>query len=160
MNPARASETKQKKTPEGKQFEKKKPHGTKQKETPTTTSTETTVVTKSIKLEGSGSHGCVRTADFNELAQSIIEETISIYRAQIGGVDPFPERTEDFTLPHRFLVIPPGIYLAGSPAKFLSISTWIPPGFLMDSSPFHITLHSIFHLSMDSTWTPPGLQQS
>ena len=29
------------------------------------------------------------------MARSIIEETISIYRAQIGGVDPFPERTDD-----------------------------------------------------------------
>ena len=59
---------------------------------------------------------------------------------------------EDFTLPHRFLVIPPGISLAGSPAKFLSISTWIPPGFLkdsMDSTSFHISLHSNFHLSVD-----------
>ena len=45
-------------------------------------------------------------------------------------------------------------------------STWIPDGLhglhmeSMDSTPFHITLHSIFHLSMDSTWIPPGLQQS
>jgi hypothetical protein len=29
------------------------------------------------------------------LKQSLIEDTISIYRAQIGGVDPFPERTDD-----------------------------------------------------------------
>jgi hypothetical protein len=94
VNPARAKETKQKKIPEGKQLEKET-HGTKRKESPTTTSSETTVVTKSIKLEGSGSRGRVRTADFNELARSIIEETISIYRAQIGGVDPFPERTDD-----------------------------------------------------------------
>ena len=44
---------------------------------------------------------------------------------------------EDFTLPHRFLVIPPGISLAGSLAKFLSISTWLPPGF--HPIPHHFT---------------------
>ena len=27
--------------------------------------------------------------------QSIVEETVSIYRAQIGSVEPFPERAED-----------------------------------------------------------------
>ena len=94
VNPAHAKETKQKKTPEGKQLEKET-HGTKQKESPTTTSSKTTVVTKSIKLEGSGSCGRVQTADFNKLTQSIIEEIISIYCAQIGGVNPFPERTDD-----------------------------------------------------------------
>ena len=55
---------------------------------------------------------------------------------------------------------PGGISLAGSPDKFLSISTWIPPGFLMesmDSTPFHITLHSSFHFPVDSTWTPAVL---
>ena len=90
-----APETKQKETPEGKQ---KETPGTKRKfdETPTTTSsTETTVVTKKSKLEGSGSRGRIRTSDFDELRRSLIEETISIYRAQIGGVEPFPERTDD-----------------------------------------------------------------
>ena len=53
------------------------------------------VVTKKIKSEGSGSRGHIRQADFNELTQSILEETISIYCAQIGSVKPFPERTED-----------------------------------------------------------------
>ena len=67
----------------------------KRKDSPTTTSPETTVVTKQIKVEGSGSCGRVRTADFDELTWSIIEETISIYRAQIGSVEPFPERTDD-----------------------------------------------------------------
>jgi hypothetical protein len=76
--------------------EQKETHETtKRKQTPTATSAETTVVTKRIKLEGSGSRGRVRTADFNELTRSVIEETISIYRAQIGGVEPFPERTDD-----------------------------------------------------------------
>ena len=56
---------------------------------------------------------------------------------------------EDFTLPHRFLVIPPGIYLAGSPAKFLSISTWIPPG-------FH-PIPSLYTVFFTFPWTPPGL---
>jgi hypothetical protein len=65
------------------------------KETPTTTCAETTIVTKKVKAEGSGSRGRVRQADFDELTRSIIEETISIYRAQIGSVEPFPERTDD-----------------------------------------------------------------
>ena len=51
-----------------------------------------------------------------------------------------------FTLPHRFLVIPGGISLAGSPAKFLSISTWIPP---------HST--SLYAVIFTFPWTPPGL---
>lgn len=68
---------------------------TKWKETPATTSTETTVVTKRIKVEGSGSCGCIWTADFNDLAQSIIEETILIYHTQISSVEPFPDCTDD-----------------------------------------------------------------
>ena len=67
----------------------------KRKEMPPTTTAETTVVTKRIKVDGSSSHGCVRTADFNELAWSVIEKTISIYRAQIGSVEPFPECADD-----------------------------------------------------------------
>ena len=51
-------------------------------------------------------------------------------------------------------------FFGREPSQILSISTWIPPGFQMESTPFHITLHSNFHLSVDSTWTPPGLQQS
>jgi hypothetical protein len=82
--PVPAPETKQKET-----------HKRKRKETPETTSHETTIVTKSVKIEGSGSRGRVRAADFNELTRSIIEETISIYRAQIASVEPFPERTDD-----------------------------------------------------------------
>jgi len=71
------------------------PEDHKRKENPPTASAETTVVTKRIKVEGSGSRGRIRTADFDELTRSIIEETISIYRAQIGAVEPFPERTDD-----------------------------------------------------------------
>jgi hypothetical protein len=67
----------------------------KRKETPATTSIETTVVTKKVKAEGSGSRGRIRQADFDELTRSVIEETISIYRAQIGSVEPFPERADD-----------------------------------------------------------------
>ena len=67
----------------------------KRNEIPTTASSETTVVTKKIKVEGSGSRGRIRTADFDKLTRSIIEETISIYRAQISSVEPFPDRTED-----------------------------------------------------------------
>lgn len=71
------------------------PADPKRKENPSTASAETTVVTKRIKIEGSGSRGRIRTANFDELTRSIIEETISIYRAQIGAVEPFPERTDD-----------------------------------------------------------------
>ena len=67
----------------------------KRKEAPATTSTETTVATKKVKVEGSSSRGRVRTADFGDLTRSIIEETISIYHAQISCVEPFPERTDD-----------------------------------------------------------------
>lgn len=67
----------------------------KRKVTPATTAPETTVVTKSLKVEGSGTRGRVRTADFGELTRSLVEETISIYRAQIGSVEPFPERADD-----------------------------------------------------------------
>ena len=67
----------------------------KRKEAPDTTSEKPTIVTKSIKVEGSGSRGRVRAADFNELTRSLIEETISIYRAQIASVEPFPERADD-----------------------------------------------------------------
>jgi hypothetical protein len=67
----------------------------KRKEVPETTSHETIVVTKSVKVEGSGSRGRVRAADFSDLTRSLIEETISIYRAQIGSVEPFPERADD-----------------------------------------------------------------
>ncbi|KAF8960234.1 hypothetical protein BDZ97DRAFT_1905964 [Flammula alnicola] len=42
-----------------------------------------------------GSRGRIRTGDFDDLTRSIIEETISIYRAQIGAVEPFPERADD-----------------------------------------------------------------
>ena len=91
-----ALKIKQKETPQA-EWKQKETHEKKRKETPATTSaqTESTVVTKKIKLEGTGSRGRVRTGDFDELTRSIIEETISIYRAQIGGVEPFPERTDD-----------------------------------------------------------------
>ena len=94
MNPG--PEIIQKETPQA-EWKQKETHEKKRKETPATTSaqTESTVVTKKIKLEGTGSRGRVRTGDFDELTRSIIEETISIYRAQIGGVEPFPERTDD-----------------------------------------------------------------
>lgn len=67
----------------------------KQKEAPETTSHETTVITKSVKVEGSGSRGRVQASDFNELTQYIIEKTILIYHAQIACVEPFPECTDD-----------------------------------------------------------------
>jgi hypothetical protein len=71
------------------------PADRKRKENPPTASAETAVVTKQIKVEGSGSRGRIRAADFDELTRSIIEEMISIYHAQIGTVEPFPECTDD-----------------------------------------------------------------
>jgi hypothetical protein len=81
--------------PGTKQKDTKQTPETKRKENPSTTSSETTIVTKRIKVEGSGSRGRVRTADFDDLTRSIVEDTISIYRAQISSVEPFPERTDD-----------------------------------------------------------------
>ena len=69
-------------------------HERKQKETPVTESTETIVVMKKIKTEGSGYRGHIHQADFNELTWSIIEETISIYCAQISSVEPFPDHAD------------------------------------------------------------------
>ena len=71
------------------------PIACKQKDTLPSTSAKTTVLIKHVKVEGSGSHGRICTADFDELTRSIIEEVISIYRVQIGGVEPFPERADD-----------------------------------------------------------------
>ena len=70
--------------------------GNKWKETPPTTSAETTIVTKRIKVEGSGSRGRIHAANFDKLTWSIIKETISIYHAQIGSVEPFPECANDW----------------------------------------------------------------
>ena len=55
---------------------------TKRKEAPTTTTSETTpVLTKRIKLEGSGSRGRIRTADFDDLTRSIIGVYLHISRS-------------------------------------------------------------------------------
>ena len=65
------------------------------KDCPTTPAPSTMVVIKRPKTELSGSRGRARVADFDELSKSLLEETISIYRAQIGGVHPYPDRLED-----------------------------------------------------------------
>lgn len=65
------------------------------KDCPATPAPSTTVVTKRPKIESSGSRGRARVADFDDLSKSILEETISIYRAQIGGVHPYPDHLED-----------------------------------------------------------------
>jgi hypothetical protein len=65
------------------------------KDCPATPAPSTTVVTKRPKTESSGSRGRAHVADFDELSKSLLEETISIYRAQIGGVHPYPDRLED-----------------------------------------------------------------
>ena len=95
------------------------------------------------------------------------------------GFVTFPPPSEDFTLPHRFLVLPPGINMdSWSPPGVHVEFLWqgaqpnfylFPPGFhlvsrltpwtplhglhmeSMEFAPFHITLHSNFHLSVDSS---------
>ena len=34
-------------------------------------------------------------SDFDDVTKSVVEEAISIYRAQIGAVEPYPDRVED-----------------------------------------------------------------
>ena len=67
----------------------------KRKEVPVTTSTGTTVVTKCPKTAKSGSRGRVRASDFDDLSKSLIEGTITIYKAKLSAKHPFPERAED-----------------------------------------------------------------
>ncbi|EDR03011.1 uncharacterized protein LACBIDRAFT_307860 [Laccaria bicolor S238N-H82] len=65
------------------------------KEPPTTPAAETTVIIKRPKSEFSGTRGRVRASDFDDVTKSVVEEAISIYRAQIGAVEPYPDRVED-----------------------------------------------------------------
>ena len=69
-----------------------------QKEAPTTTSAETTVVIKCPKTETSRSQGHVHASDFDDLTKSLIEETITIYCTQIGAHQPFPECVDDHNI--------------------------------------------------------------
>ncbi|KIK04876.1 hypothetical protein K443DRAFT_4235 [Laccaria amethystina LaAM-08-1] len=65
------------------------------KEPPTTPAAETTVIIKRPKSESSGTRGRIRASDFDDVTKSVVEEAISIYRAQIGAVEPYPDRVED-----------------------------------------------------------------
>ena len=71
------------------------PNGKIRKEAPATASAATTVVTKCMKKDKVGSRGRVRASDFDDLSKSLIEGTISIYKAKLSTKHPFPERTED-----------------------------------------------------------------
>jgi len=87
-------------------------------------------------------------------------------------------RNEDFTLPHRFQVIPHGIHMeftwkhgfqveffCRQPSQiivqFHMESRWNPGEIQMDHVE-HVEFHSVHLLdtdiSVDSTWTPPGLE--
>ena len=66
-----------------------------QKEALATASAATTVVTKCVKTANVGSRGHVRASDFDDLSKSLIEDTITIYKAKLSAKHPFPERTED-----------------------------------------------------------------
>ena len=48
-----------------------------------------------MKKDTVGSRGRVRASDFDDLSKSLIEGTISIYKAKLSTKHPFPERTED-----------------------------------------------------------------
>jgi hypothetical protein len=65
------------------------------KEAPATACAATTVVTKSAKTTNTGTRGRVRASDFDDLSKSLIEGTISIYKAKLSAKHPFPERVED-----------------------------------------------------------------
>ena len=78
-------------------IEPAQPENHKWKENLPMASAETLIVTKQIKVKGSGSYGHICTADLGELTCSIIKETIwiYIYCAQIGTIEPFPEHTNN-----------------------------------------------------------------
>ena len=66
-----------------------------QKEAPATASAATMVVTKCVKTANVGSRGRVRASDFDDLSKSLIEDTITIYKAKLSAKHPFSERTKD-----------------------------------------------------------------
>ena len=68
-------------TPVNKRVRKSPPH---------TTSVETTVTIKRPKTDKAGSRGHTRVSDFDDLTKSLVDETISIYQAQIAAVQPWP----------------------------------------------------------------------
>jgi hypothetical protein len=63
---------------------------------PSTTSEETTVIIKRPKTETAGSRGRTRISDFDNLTKSLVDETISIFQAQIVAVKPWPSTAENW----------------------------------------------------------------
>jgi hypothetical protein len=66
------------------------------KSPPLTTSEETSVIIKRPKIDTAGSRGRTRISDFDDLTKSLLEETISIYQAQIIAVQPWPSTSENW----------------------------------------------------------------
>lgn len=66
------------------------------KSPPLTTSVETTVIIKRPKTDTAGSRGRTRVSDFDDLTKSLVDETISIYQAQIAAVQPWPSTAENW----------------------------------------------------------------
>jgi hypothetical protein len=58
-------------------------------------SPSSTVITKKIKVESSGSRGRVRAGDFDQVSKAVLEDAISKFRALISTVGPYPDKTEE-----------------------------------------------------------------
>ena len=63
---------------------------------PCMTSEETTMAIKWPKTDTTGSCGCTRISNFNDLTKSLADEAISIYQAQIVAVQPWPSIAENW----------------------------------------------------------------
>ena len=66
------------------------------KSPPRTTSADTSVTIKRPKTDTAGSRGRTRISDFDDLTKSLVDETISIYQAQIVAVQPWPSTAENW----------------------------------------------------------------
>ena len=71
-------------------------NGTICKTPPTTISADNTVIIKKQKTESPGhSKRRIRVGDFDQLTKSLTEDSIAIYRARIGAIQPFPVKTDN-----------------------------------------------------------------
>ena len=71
-------------------------NGNVRKSPPCTTSEDTSVIIKRPKTDTAGSRGRTRLSDFDDLTKSLVDETISIYQAQIVAVQPWPSTAENW----------------------------------------------------------------
>ena len=71
-------------------------NGNIRKSPPCTTSEDTSVIIKRPKTDTAGSRGHTQLSDFNDLTKSLVDETISIYQAQIVAVQPWPSTAENW----------------------------------------------------------------